>query len=286
MIKCRASLSLILKIFSIWFTVLFQESNESDDNQYLLFDYQKKVLSNVVHAFEIHSAIPKVRGVIDDELALLFDLPFDQSAAIQCINYIYSSLRSFINCTPDFQILVIDEQSSLLQRNFNGIADLYSALVLRHTGIMNRPDQITSFASIYGPEMMLELVRISKQLNVDLTSIKLLSLILAFSSNCSVVDYRPEVHHDSLLTGTHRLFGSQNAYVAVLWKYMVCQYGYYKAACHFSRLIGFSLDLIKSSTMTYVKSRIYQELVNEFNESTKQLLMTNQKERVLLWGTI
>ena len=261
-------------------------SNQMHHKRYLLLDHQKNILFNVIRALDIYSAIPMVCSMIDDELAFIFDLPFDQAAAVQCINHIYTSLRSFIKSTPDFQILVINEQSSLIHRNFTIIAHLYSSLVFRHTGVMNRDDLITIFASIYGSEMMFELVRISKQLNDDLTSTKLLLLILAFSSNCSVVDYRSEVYHDSLLAGTHRLFESQHAYVVVLWKYMVCQYGYYKAACHFSRLVEFSLRLIKSSAMTYMTNRIYHELVNEFNENTKQWLVTNKKEHVRLWGII
>ena len=261
-------------------------SDQMRYKRYLLLDHQKKIIFNVIRALDVYSAIPMVSGMIDDELALLFDIPFDQSDAVQCISHINTSLRSFINCTPNFQILVINEQSSLIHRNFTGIVSLYSACVFRDTGVMNRDDLITSFASIYGPEMMFELVRISKQLNDDLTSIKLFLLILAFSSNCSMVDYRPEIHKDSLLTGMYRLLGSQNVYMVVLWKYLVCQNGFFKAACHLTQLIQFSLNVIKSSAITYTNHKIYRQLVNEFNENTHQWLLTNQKADVRLWGVI
>ena len=243
----------------------FQALEQSHPKRYLLFDYQKTIVSNVVRALEIYSSIPKVCEIFEDELALMFDLPFDVSSATECINHIFTSIRYFINSIPDFRIMVIGEQSSLFHRNFNGVVSLYSALVFRQTGIMHRPDLIRSFTSIYGAEMMLELVRMSKQLNIDLITIKLMLLILAFSANCSIVDYEAHIDYDSLLTGTFRLWGSQNAYVIVLWKHMVCRYGYYKAACHFNQLIGISVSLIRSLGITCVKHESYHELVNEFH---------------------
>ena len=182
--------------------------------------------------------------------------------------------------------MVIGEQSSLFQRNFHGVVSLYSALVFRQTGIMHRADLITSFTSIYGSQMAIELVRVSKQLNIDPTTIKLLLLTLTFSSNCSMVDYPAEIDDDSLLTGTFRLLDSQDAYVTVLWKHMICQYGYYKAACHLSTLIGFSVNLIKSLADTYMNNEIYHQLVNEFNQNSKQWLVNKQNEQIRLWGAI
>ena len=259
---------------------------QSHPKRYLLFNYQKRIVSNVVRALEIYSAIPKVREIIEDELALMFDLPFNASSATQCINHIFTSIQYFINSIPDFRIMVIGEQSSLFRRNFNGVVSLYSALVFRQIRIIHRPDLIRSFTSIYGSEMMMELVRISTQLNVDLITIKLMLLILAFSANCSIVDYDAQIDYDCLLTGTFRLSGSQNAYLIVLWKHMVCRYGYYKAACHFNQLIGISVSLIRSLGITCVKHESYHELVNAFHWKNEHWLVNNQRKQVRLWGEI
>ncbi len=195
-------------------------------------------------------------------------------------------MRSFITSTPDFQILTTDEQCSLFQRNLNGIVNLYSLVVFRDTNVINNSDCIKSFALICGLEMAVEAIRISKQLDLDLTVIKLMLLILAFSSNCSIVDIKQDPYKDSLLTGTHRLLGSQTTYVIVLWKYMVCQYGYYSAALRFAELIRLSLHLIKYSAMAYTTNIIYHDLIDDLSQKTKELLIINQKEQVHLWGTI
>ena len=212
------------------------------------------------------------------------DFPFNTSTVIQCTSHIYTSIRYFITCIPEFQMLILGEQCSLLERNFNNVINLYSTLIFRQVGVNDNPRLMTSFASIYGSEMMLELVCISNKLDADLTIVKLMFVILTFSSNCSMVEHHPELYHDRLLTGTNSLLCSQDAYLIVLWKYMVCQYGYYKAAISFSQLIQFSLRLIKSSAMTYMNNRTYYQLVNEFRQNTKQFLISKQGEHVRFWG--
>ena len=228
-------------------------------NRSLLFDYEKRILANVVHTLEVYSAISKIREFIDDELALIFDLPLDTSSASQCISHIYTSMRCFIHPVPDFRILVINEQCSLFQRNFQNIASLYTAFVFSRTGVNQNSRVMASFALIYGSEMMVEILRTSTKLDLDVIIIKLMFVILMFSSNCSMVDYHPDFHRDCLLTGTHRLMGSQDVYLTVLWKYMICQYGYEKATSRFSQLIQLSLNLIKCSSMTYVNQFVYGE---------------------------
>jgi hypothetical protein len=195
-------------------------------------------------------------------------------------------MASFINSTPDFQILTVTDQCSLFQRNLNGIVNLYSVVVFRDAGVINNFHCVKSFASIYGLELMVEALRINKQLDVDLKIIELMLLILAFSSNCSIVNFQQEIHNDSLLSGTHRLLGSQNVYVEVLWKYTTFHYGYYNSALRFARLIKLSLDLIKYSANAYINNTIYHNLVNDFNRKMKQFLIDNQNEQVQLWGTI
>jgi hypothetical protein len=194
-------------------------------------------------------------------------------------------MRSFINCTPDFQILTITEQCSLFERNLNGIVNLYSAVVFHDTDVLKSSDCIRSFASIYGLEMMIQAMRINRELDHDLILIKLMLIILAFSSNCSIVNIPQVIHNDSLLSGAYRLLGSQNVYVEILWKYTTYRYGYYNSALRFARLIKLFLDLIKYSANAYMNNGIYHRLVNSINQQIKQLLFLNQNEQVTLWGT-
>lgn len=193
-------------------------------------------------------------------------------------------MRSFINSTPDFQVLTINEQYSLLKRNLNGIVSLYSAVVFRDAGILDNTRCMKSFALIYGSDMIIQSTRIIRQLEPNLIIIKFMLLILAFSANCSIVDFEEEIHDDNLLFGTHRLLGSQNMYVEILWKYLTSQYSYYEAASRFVRLITVFLGLNKTWSNAYINNTIHHDLVDAFNITTKQLLIINQNEPISLWG--
>jgi hypothetical protein len=235
---------------------------------------------------DVYSATPQVRHIIENVFASPCQVLFNVKDALGILILIYSSMRSVINSIPDFRILTENEQCSLFQRNLTGITNLYSVLVFSDTGIINNSDYIKSFTLVYGIEMMLQLTYINKLLNIDFTTIKLMLIILAFSSNYSTVDVHEMTFNDSLLHGTHRLLGSQNVYVEVLWKYMVYQYGYYDSALRFAQLIEFLLNLIKSSTYAYINNTTYHNLVNDVIQKSKQWLITNQNEQVPLWGKI
>ncbi len=157
-------------------------------------------------------------------------------------------------------------------------------VVCRDAGVINNAQCVKSFVTINGLEMMVEVIRINKQLDLDSTMIKLMLLIVAFSSNCSTVDLQPQACNDSLLFGTHRLLGSQNVYVEVLWKYITYKYGFYHAALRFDRLIKILLDLIHYSSNAYTNTPTYRHLVNDLMQNTKQLLIANQNTLVQLWG--
>jgi len=141
-----------------------------------------------------------------------------------------------------------------------------------------------TFVTIYGLEFMLQAKCMNKQLDPDSIIIKLMLIVLAFSSNCFTVDIDENTHNDSLLYGTHRLTGSQNVYIDLLWKYMVHQYGYQNAVFRFSRLVQLVLDLMKYSASAYITNTIYHNLVNNVIQKMKHSLIINQNEQVPLWG--
>jgi hypothetical protein len=50
---------------------------------------------------------------------------FDNNNVLEIVNYVYTSMRLFISSTPDFQVLSINEQHSLYERNLLGISAVY-----------------------------------------------------------------------------------------------------------------------------------------------------------------
>ncbi|CAF3498196.1 unnamed protein product [Rotaria sp. Silwood1] len=196
----------------------------------------------------------------------------------------YTSMKSFISSSPDFRILTINEQCSLFERNLHGIVALYSAHYFRTTGIIDTPKCLQAFSIVYGSEMMRQAKHINQQLDPDSTVIILMLIVLAFSSNCFVVVNKEKPLLDSLLNGTFRLFGSQNVYIELLWKYLIYRYGYYESVIRFSRLIGLILNLVKYSVVLYTNNEFYYQLVNEILAQIKQSFTMDQDVQKPLWG--
>ena len=95
------------------------------------------------------------------------------------------------------------------------------------------PENERAVLPLYGNEVVQQVKMLSTQLDRDPISIKLMLLALAFSSNCFIRQHRRNMDRDSLLLGTFRLFGSQNVYVELIWKYLIHQYNYDEAVQRF-----------------------------------------------------
>ncbi|CAF1040472.1 unnamed protein product [Rotaria sordida] len=243
------------------------------------------LLSNVIHAHDTSSAIPQIRRTIENLNApFSLHVSYSVSNVVEVILRMYTSMGSFISSSPDFRILTINEQCSLFERNLHGIIALCSALYFRTTRIIDTPKCLEKFTLVYGSEIILQAKCINDQLDSDLTVIKLMLIILAFSSNCFIVLEKEKPQIDSLLNGTFRLFGSQNVYIELLWKYLIYRYGYYDSVIRFNRLIRVVLSLIKYSASVYTTNEFYYHLVNEVLAQIKQSFATNQNMQKPLWG--
>ncbi|CAF3482076.1 unnamed protein product [Rotaria sp. Silwood1] len=239
--------------------------------------YEWTLLSNVIHAHDTFSTIPQIRRTIENlSVPLSFNMSYNVSDVLEIIILMYTSMKSFISSSPDFRILTINEQCSLFERNLHGIVALYSAHYFRTTGIIDTPKCLQAFSIVYGSEMMRQAKHINQQLDPDSTVIKLMLIVLAFSSNCFVVVNKEKPLLDSLLNGTFRLFGSQNVYIELLWKYLIYRYGYYESVIRFSRLIGLVLNLVKYSVVLYTNNEFYYQLVNEILAQMKQSFTMDQ----------
>ena len=189
-------------------------------------------------------------------------------------------MHAFVSSIPDFRVLTHAEQQSLIERNLHGIFCLGSGLVFRDSGMINSPVCITSTLATYGMDTLMLARRLNSRLDFDPIFIKLMLIVLAFSSNCFVVDVNKHMPRDSLRFGTFRLLGSQTIYVELLWKYIVHRYGYYQAAIRFQRLIVLLLDRMKYAVDLYTQNPFHYEFIQE----TKCSSQASPDDQSLLWG--
>ncbi|UJR29198.1 hypothetical protein I4U23_010412 [Adineta vaga] len=251
-------------------------------DQSLLSDTQWTLLSNIVHAYDKYNVISQIQQnllTFSDEVHKIPINPVDM------INQMCKSMILFISSLPDFRILTSSEQICLLKRNFHGVIGFYSTYVFRQTGIFNRSDYSNAFLQIYGTDIISSIKNVIEQLDSNETVIKIVLIIIAFSSH-SHIDTNRNVQMDSLLYGTFRLLGSQNVYVELLWNYLIYQYGYERAALRFTQLIQIFLCILKNLAMLHGNNEIHRKISDNIVESTKQMLSTIVNEHTPLWGKV
>lgn len=245
------------------------------------------LLSNVIQAHHTFTSVPQVQRAVESLSALLssvLDTAHQLSHLCQIITFVLTSIQSWISSTPDFQVLTINEQHSLLQRNLPGVAALHSVLFIRSADIIHHPRYLELLASTLGSQIVRQASRMDRVLDGDATLVKLLLMALAFSSSCFVVRKMESRESDSFLHGTYRLFGSQNVYAELLWKYLLYRYGSAQSVLRFSRLIAMFLDVVKGASSTYADNATYRHVVDNVCERASQTLLDAQNDPKPLWG--
>ncbi|UJR20460.1 hypothetical protein I4U23_023589 [Adineta vaga] len=245
---------------------------------------QWTLISNVVHAYETFGLISTLKDIVQNVSLPVKQIQFTEVNALKMIGTMYTSIQSLINVTPEFQVLCVNEQKSLFQRNLHGIGSFYCNLLFRDSALFDNTICYRSYELAYGSEIMYQSKQLVKRLDLDSTLFKLMLIIITFSSNCFLVDFDESIPQDSFLYGTFRLYGSQNIYVEVLWQYMIYRYGYDDTVIRFNRIVKHILDMIKHVADVYLSHKTHQDFVDEVVEETKETLVITQNQPVALWG--
>lgn len=254
------------------------------DRREELSNLELTLLSNILHAYDTYSIDTRVCRAIDSLSRASNENHIDVLNPLELISQIFTSIQSFLCALPDFRILTTDEQTSLVQRNLHGIIGFYFVLFSRNTKLLDHVQIFEVFTNFYGLETISSLKDAINRLDPDSTLIKVLIVILAFSSHCLMVDGNSDSTWDGLLYGTFRLFGSQNVYLDLLWKYMISQYGYNNSTLRFSRLMDMILCVLKISGNIYLTNEKHQNLVDTILDQIKISLIHREYEQMPLWG--
>ncbi|CAF1226311.1 unnamed protein product [Rotaria sordida] len=256
----------------------------SDISRSSLNNSELNLISNVIHAFDTFSPINEIRHTIEVINTTASSQQFDLTQSLQMISLFSNSIQLFISSTPDFKVLTTSEQWSLFQRNMLGLLSIGGIYFMRESGIFDKPENEMAILPLYGNDVVQQVKIISTQFNFDPTLIKLMLIAIAFSSNCFTKQNRKSMDKDSLLLGTYRLFGSQNVYVELIWKYLIYRYNYVESVKHISTLIKQLLDVLKLSIEIYENNQIFQKFIDDNGEQIEQSPIIKDKTIVPLWG--
>ncbi|CAF3597811.1 unnamed protein product [Rotaria socialis] len=242
------------------------------------------LLSNVIHAFDSYSPLSEVRSTIEVLTNVSLNVQYSVQQAQNMFSSICQSLQLTVSSTADFRIMTTDEQFSLLKRNMGGVWTFYSMVICHQCNFLDSTTSKSIMVPLYGVHNVERVRLISFRLDPDITLVKLILMVLSFSSNCFAVKNDQINKRDSLLMGTFRLFGSQNVYTEVMWQYMLYRYGYFESAKRFLILIKIMLDEIELGSKIYENIQVHQDLANEIVQETARSWATNNSESAPLWG--
>ncbi|CAM4913291.1 unnamed protein product [Rotaria socialis] len=247
----------------------------------LLTNYEWTLLTNIIEAHDEFSITPQLCRLIETLSKLPDEMQCDETNTCDIVILMYESILFFISSSLDFHMFTVNEQS-FLERNLHAITIFYFILVFRDTTLIYKSKCDDLFKAVHGPEIIFQVKSINKQLDFDSTIVGLLWIVFGFSSNNFIINVHKNMLADSLLYSTHCLVRSQNVSIELLWKYMIYRHGFSNSVCHFSRLIGEFLNLIKYSAIAYMNTVNYHKLVDNALKKMKQLLITDSKEHVQL----
>lgn len=174
------------------------------------------LLSNVTHAYDKFDPISAITNNMKHLITLPVELLFDVSHTHNLFTTYYTTTQSFVASAPDYKILTIHEQGSLLKRNLNGLFIFCAEIVCRDLKMLENAVWANTLTFTLGSDMIERKRYLNSRLEHDTTLIKLMLIIIAFSSNCYMLDEHQTLLNDHLLLGTFRLLGSQNVFVEIL----------------------------------------------------------------------
>lgn len=242
------------------------------------------LLSNVIHAFDKFSPLNEVQITIQHLSNNPINVQHNLQQAKNIVGLICQSVLLSISTTADFRIMTTDEQCSLVYRSIRGIWTFYSMFICHLCNLFDNATTRKVMIPLYGYRDVERVRLISLRLDPDVALVKFLLMVLSFSSNCFVVDYDQTKERDCLLTGTYRLFGSQNYYIETLWKYMIYRYGFIESVKRYSAMIKVMLDEIELGSTIFNNNQIHHNLANEILQKTSQSLFIDRNKNVPLWG--
>ena len=226
------------------------------------------LLSNIVHAYDASNIIPQTKTLLQQQVALPPKMRSKLSSAFQLIKALYSTTQPFVERCSYFHHLSKDARVTLIQHNSATAGAVNCILLMRELDALNNVGFVAASHAIYGPDILLYMHRFVNQLEQNGTLVKMMFLIWAFSSNCSLVVHN-QAEDMNTLSSSIELARVQDILVTMLWKYLIYLFGFAGAVQRFSLMVKLVLDILGSSNdkMSGEHSRMIEVLVDETTHS-------------------
>jgi hypothetical protein len=223
----------------------------------------------MTHAYDAMNIIPHAKYLLEQQSSLPPKLRSKSSAIFNITKLFFSTFQPLVERTPYFRHLTLDTCRTLLRCNSATFGTINSFFIIREVNALDYPAFLTGCNTIYGHETIESLRKFSRQLEHNGTLVKLMLLILAFSTNSSAIVFDCSKDIKSISSSIF-IFDIQNMFITMFWKYLVYQYGFFEAIRWFNSFIKYILAVIQS--MYERENAQHNVMVNTVIEQTTRLL--------------
>jgi hypothetical protein len=180
----------------------------------------------------------------------------------------YTAIQPFIKRSPHFQTLSPDIRRTLIKNNLSGTGAFNSMFAAVEAKVFDNEFYLVTCNEIYGTDYVKESRRVLTRMESNGTLIKIMLIILAFSSNCSIVLSEHLINTSAISSIV--LTRIQDIFITIMWKYLVYQYGFIEAVRRLDYLVKNYLDVL--NRINENDSIQHRKMVDVIIEKTKHSL--------------
>ena len=211
--------------------------NLLERDQSLLTNEQWSLLSNLIHSYDEHSALPVARNFMNEldrkPAKIRFKIRVEEVGEL--CTFFYQQSEPFIRSNEDFALLPVNDRSVVLHNAIENVSCLGSGFLLRQSGLIANSAFCQGLENTFGSIPFNFTLRAISLLDEDVNLVKLTLSLFAFcTSGCTVFDKNSSF---SYVKDYRALLRIQDAYTEAIWKYLVYRYTYSHAVVRFTRLV-------------------------------------------------
>lgn len=202
------------------------------------------LLTNIINTYDEQNLFIQTKNFLKNQFSLPPKIRSKDSNTLNHIGSLFSTIHTFISRCPLFYSLSSKFRQELIKRNLNTIGSFNGFYMGKQMNIFENEIYSKLIDNIYGYNYSNNLIKASQRLQQNGILIKIMLMIIIFSSNSSIIsiDYSDNIQ---IIFNSNILLNIQNIFVTLLWKYLIYQYGYNEAILRYLSLIKSLLDMIQ-----------------------------------------
>jgi len=213
--------------------------------------------------------IPQAKYLLEQQISLPPKIRSKPSAIFNIVKQFYSVIQPLVERTSYFPNLSTDTYCTLVRRNAPIFGTINSIFIMREINAFDHLAFLNGCRIIYGNEGMKHFDKLTAKLEKNGTLIKIMLLIVAFSTNCSIV-LHDNTENMTSISSLLSIVSIQNVIVTMFWKYLVYQYGFVLAVRLFNSFIKYALDALQ--ILNEQSNVQHNDMVDTVIEETTRLL--------------